>query len=143
MSQSFNISVNLHGLDEDLQKVMDEYPDETARFLRGEANKWKKDCNAKGYGNYKYQKGKKPIASNWETVKEENILHQMTRIEVRNKSSLFHLLENGHKKVLFGRDTGGFVEGKHWAEKTREEWDGKLTEDTRAYVNKMLEGAGL
>lgn len=128
--------IDFHGLDTDIQAVSDKYPDETASFMRKQANKWKKDCNAKGYGNY--NDGKRPIPKAWKTVKEENILHQVNAVEIQNQSPLFHLLENGHVKWLFGRNTGGYVPGKHWAEKTREEWRDKFGDNVSDYVNEML-----
>lgn len=134
MSSSFEI--DFRGLDDDLNEVMTRYPDETMKFMRSQAAKWKKDCNEKGYD--RYTGGKKPIPKNWKTSKEENILHQVCSVEIQNKSPLFHLLENGHDKWLWGRKTGGFVEGKHWAEKTRAEWQDKFGDNVTGYVDKML-----
>lgn len=130
------IELDFHDLDKDIERVLDEYPDETLKFMRKQANKWKKDCNDKGYKAY--TDGKKPIPKNWKTTKEENILHQATAIEIQNKSPLFHLLENGHVKVLWGKRTNGFVQGKHWAEKTRAEWQETFPPEVEKYLNKML-----
>ena len=136
MAGEHTLTIDFHDLDKDLQAVIDRYPDETASFMRKEANKWKKDCNAKGYS--KYTGGKKTIPKAWKTVKEENILHQLTEVQIQNQSKLFHLLENGHVKWLFGRNTGGYVAGKHWAEKTREEWKEHFGSDVSDFVNQML-----
>lgn len=133
--------IDFHGLDSDLDKVTTAYPDETASFMRKEANKWKKDCNDKGYG--KYTGGKRPIPKSWKTTKEENILHQVNAVEIQNKSPLFHLLENGHRKWFMGHDTGGYVPGKHWAEQTRGEWQTKFGDHVSDYIGKMLGGHGL
>ena len=160
-----NIEINYNGLDEDLKKVLQEYPDETLTFMRKEANAWKKDCNDKGYSQYDhasangalrktvttikgdavktkyyYKKGKKgkSISNSWKNSTEVNQLHQVTEIQVKNSHPLFHLLENGHAKWLWGKNSGGFVKGKHWAEKTRAEWKDKFNEHVNEYVNKML-----
>lgn len=139
MSRSINASgvqLDFHDLDKDIANVLNEYPDETLSFMRKEANKWKKDCNDKGYKAYTGQK--RPIPKNWKTTKEENVLHQATAIEIQNKSPLFHLLENGHVKVLWGKRTNGFVPGKHWAEKTRAEWQETFPQEVEEYINTML-----
>lgn len=133
---STKVEIDFHGFDEDLKNVISKYPDETAKFMRSQATKWKKDCNDKGYSMY--TNGKRPIPKSWKTTKEENILHQVTSIEIQNKSPLFHLLENGHVKVLWGKRTNGFVPGKHWAEKTRAEWQDKFGDNVSEYLNKML-----
>lgn len=132
------------GLDElaaDIAAVVQDYPDETSRFMQREANRWKKAVNTKGYD--KYTGGKRPIPKAWKNLKEENILHVVNQIEIVNSSPLFHLLENGHRKWLFGRDTGGFVSGKHWAEQTREEWRVTYPEDVKKHLDKMLGGRNL
>ena len=74
----------------------------------------------------------------WKTVKEENIWHQVNEVQIKNTSKIFHLLENGHVKWLFGKNTGGYVPGKHWAEKTREEWKDKFPSDVKDHVDDML-----
>ena len=134
-------SIDLHDLDKDIQAVSEQYPDETASFMQKEANKWKKDCNLEGYG--KYTGGKRPISKAWKTTKEENIVHQVNAVEIQNKSPLFHLLENGHVKWFMGRNTGGYVAGKHWAEKTREKWRDIFPQHVAEYVSKMLGRHGL
>ena len=134
-----SFEIDYHGLKEDLEAVITQYPDQTLKFLQKEANQWKKDCNAKGYdkSTSKSKKGK-TIAQSWKNTKEENVLHQATAIEVQNQHPLFHLLENGHNKVLWGKPTGGFVQGKHYAEKTRAEWEDTFPNDAEAYVDRML-----
>lgn len=131
--------IDYHGLDDDLKKVIGQYPDKTLSFMRSEAGKWKKDCNAKGYdkSTSKSKKGK-TISKSWKNIVEENNLHQVTEIQVQNQHPLFHLLENGHAKWLWGKNTGGFVAGKHWAEKTRAEWKDKFGDHVDKYVDKML-----
>lgn len=158
-----SVDINYNGLDTDLKKVLSAYPEKTLSFMQSEANKWKKDCNDKGYSNYDrvysdskliksvttynggnaetkkyYKKNKKNISASWKNIKEENVLHQVTEIQVQNNHPLFHLLENGHVKWLWGKNSGGFVAGKHWAEKTRAEWKDKFKKDVDKFVNKML-----
>lgn len=140
MADGFEIS-GLEELEEDLEAVVSRYPDETAAWLRKEANQWKKDCNSKGYS--RYTDGKRPIPKSWKTEKEENIVHEVNSVSIRNTSPHFHLVENGHRKVLWGKETGGFVPGKHYAEQTRAEWQDKFPEHAERYVDQMLKGQGL
>ena len=140
MAEAFEVS----GLDElrtDMEAVVSQYPDETAKWLRREANQWKKDCNSRGYSQYK--DGKRPIPKSWKTEKEENIVHEVNSISIRNTAPHFHLVENGHRKVLWGRETGGFVPGKHYAEQTRAEWRDKFPEHAGEYTDRMLKGHNL
>lgn len=131
-----DFTFDFHGFDQDLETVMREYPEETLKFLRKEAAQWKKDCNDAGYG--KYTGGKRPIPKSWKNTKEENLWHVATAIEITNSSPLFHLLENGHVKYFMGNGPLGFVSGKHWAEKTREQWKESFPGDVEDYVNSML-----
>ena len=134
-----NFMIDFHGLDKDIADVLNKYPDETLKFMHKQANGWKKDCNEKGYDKYKKLSSKeKTIKDSWKKVKEENNLHQVTEIQIQNTHNLFHLLENGHVKVLWGRRTGSYVQGKHWAEKTREEWRKKFGDNVESYVDDML-----
>lgn len=140
MEDTFEIS----GLDElmaDVEAVTGSYPDETAKWLRREADQWKKDCNSRGYSRYK--DGKRPIPKSWKTEKEENIVHEVNSISIRNTAPHFHLVENGHRKVLWGKETGGFVPGKHYAEQTRAEWRDKFPEHVEEYADRILKGHNL
>lgn len=130
------VDVDFHGLDKDFQSLIDEFPEESEKYLREQANKWKKDCNEKGYKNY--TGGKKPIPKSWKIEMEKDLLYRATAVSVTNKSPLFHLLENGHRKWLFGHDTGGFVPGKHYAERTREEFGDSFGENTDKFVAKAM-----
>ena len=130
------VDIDYHGLDKDFQSIIETFPDEAERYLRQQAKAWKDSCNEKGYKNY--TKEKKPIAKSWKTEYERDSLYNATAVSVTNKSPLFHLLENGHRKWLWGEDTGGFVPGKHYAEKTREEFKDSFGEDTGKFVEKAI-----
>lgn len=136
MAGEHSFSIDFNELDKDIEKMMTEYPDASLKYLQKEARKWKKLANEKGYG--KYTGGKRPIPKSWKNIKEENILHQATEIQIQNKAPHFHLVENGHVKWLFGRNTGGYVAGKHWAEQAREQFKDAFVYDTADYVDAFL-----
>lgn len=112
-----------------------DYPDETNKQMRKFANEFKKDCNAKMPAEYK--EGKRPIPKNWE-VKNKQVLRVSIDAEIRNKAPHFHLVENGHNMVVRGQ-TVGFVPGKHYAERTREEWKEDFPDKVKDFVDEMLE----
>lgn len=128
--------IDLNGLDEDLKTCITNYPDEVEKFLRKESRAWRKQCNDKGYG--KYTNGKRPIAKSWKTELLKNGLYQSYEADIKNSSPLFHLLENGHVKWIMGRNTGGFVQGKHYAEQTREQFRQPYVEDVEAMCKRLL-----
>lgn len=52
---------------------------------------------------------------------------------------IFHLVENGHAKYDFhGRYTGGFVPGRHYAERTRQEYQEKYPELMSEKISNMV-----
>lgn len=130
------LDIDFHGLDKDFQSLIDEFPEESEKYLREQAKAWKESCNDKGYKHY--TKGKKPISKKWKIEMEKDLLYHATAVSVTNKHPLFHLLENGHRKWLFGHDTGGFVPGLHYAERTREEFSESFGDDTDEFVVKAM-----
>lgn len=130
------VDIDFHGLDKDFQSIIDEFPEESEKYLREQAKAWKESCNDKGYKYY--TKGKKPISKKWKIEMEKDLLYHATAVSVTNKHPLFHLLENGHRKWLFGYDTGGFVPGLHYAERTREEFGDSFGDDTDEFVAKAM-----
>lgn len=128
---------SIDGLDElqkDIQQLVMDYPDETNKQMRKFANEFKEDCNAKMPAEYK--EGKRPIPKNWE-VKNKQVLRVSIDAEIRNKAPHFHLVENGHNMVVRGQ-TVGFVPGKHYAERTREEWKEDFPDKVKDFVDEML-----
>jgi len=112
--------IGLEGLMSDMQGLISKAPDELNKAVEKTAREWTKDCNEKMPSTYK--DGKNSLKK-WKTKKEYTSLGIISSIEVTNKAPHFHLVENGHRKFIHGVDTGGFVEGKHYAEKTRAEYE--------------------
>ena len=133
-----DVFINLNGLDSDMKKVIDRFPLKSEEFLSKSAREWKKDCNDKGYGKY----DNKEISRSW-TIRSEYSKSGRLEVTVKNKHRLFHLVENGHRMFIRGKDTGGFVQGRHYAEKTREEWKDKFPEKTEKFVSELLGGNNL
>lgn len=140
-----DFTVKLSGLKElsdDMEKLISHYPDEVNKSMTKAAREWKKDCDAKMPDSYGTGKGH--IKKNWKTETEKGDLGVVTRVSVSNQGAHFHWVENGHRKFDFhGHDTGGFVPGKHYAEKTRAEYETKFPEMIQATADRLLKGSNL
>lgn len=136
-------SVHFIGLDvllEDMQSMVSRVPDDVNKAVIKTAKDWTKDCNAKMPSSYK--DGSKGL-KRWKTKKNYGSTGMIASVEVTNKAPHFHLVENGHRKFINGVDTGGFVEGKHYAEKTRAEYESKYPDMMQSAINKALADRGL
>lgn len=127
--------IGLEGLLSDMQSVVSKAPDDLNDAVLKTAKEWTKDCNAEMPSSYK--SGAKGL-KRWKTTKNYGPTGIIASVEVTNKAPHFHLVENGHRKFINGVDTGGFVEGKHYAEKAREEYESKYPEMMQSAINKAL-----
>ncbi len=133
----------LEDLQKDLDAVFRAYPEEASKKTYNLAGKFTKDVNAKfpeGYAT-----GKRSLPKSWKRERERTDHTGYTvSVNVRNTAPHFHLVENGHvKKDRKGKKTIGFVPGKHYCEKTRNEWKDKLPDEVGAFIDKLLKGHGL
>ena len=144
--------IGLDGLLEDMRGMVTEAPDEINDAIIKTAKAWTKDCNAKMPSSYSgasvvdeegERKTNKASLKRWQIKKSFNSLGMIASVEVANKAPHFHLVENGHRKFINGVDTGGFVEGKHYAEKTRAEYESKYPDMMQSAINKALADRGL
>ena len=144
--------IGLDGLLEDMRGMVTEAPDEINDAIIKTAKAWTKDCNAKMPSSYSgasvvdeegERKTNKASLKRWQIKKSFNSLGMIASVEVTNKAPHFHLVENGHRKFINGVDTGGFVEGKHYAEKTRAEYESKYPDMMQSAINKALADRGL
>lgn len=131
--------LQITGADElaaDMKAMIDQYPEEASNALHEIAEEFNNDVNSKYPASYK-DSGKSSL-KRWkiEGAKEGNS-HFVTST---NRAPHFHLVENGHEKYDFhGHYTGGWVPGKHYAEKTREEYQDKYPEMIEQSIERQLE----
>lgn len=129
------ISLKFEGSEElvnDVMKLVHEYPSEASDALFEIAEEFGEDVNDKMPSNYsaKIKKWKVKGAA-------EGNSHYVTST---NRAPHFHLVENGHAKYDFhGHYTGGWVPGKHYAERTRQEYEDKYPSMMERKINEMLE----
>lgn len=165
-SNYFEIN-GLEELQEDIKSLMRKYPSETEAELEKIATDFQKDVNKKFPNGGK--SGRKPVSKKWKRYKLKSGLSGMTvGLSLQNTAPHFHLVENGHKQIVnkeryaalqsgqlvFSgqknqgkrRDANskgmvqvGFVQGKHYCEKTRNEWNnGEFAERVEKHVDKLL-----
>lgn len=50
------VGIDFHGLDKDFQSLIDQFPEESEKYLREQAKAWKESCNDKGYKHTQKEK---------------------------------------------------------------------------------------
>jgi hypothetical protein len=133
----------LDGLEElaaDLQKASSLYPDETKKAMKTMAANFCKDVAAKepDYDDILATK-------QWKKEVSSAANNSTVEVDITNTHPLHHLLENGHEKWFMGNHIGGWVPGKHYTEKTRQEWNsnGKVAEELDEVMNKVFKKVNL
>ena len=139
-SVSFELT-GLEELQEDLAKVITNYPDESKTALRQMANNFAKDVKSNGEPNYEDILSSKQ----WKKDIDVRAAQGGVSIDITNTHPLHHLLENGHEKWFMGKHIGGWVPGKHYTEKTRQDWNSKglVAEKLDEVVQKVFKKVGL
>lgn len=159
---------NLEGLSElqaDVEKCVKMYPEKMSAQIYSLSGRFTKDVNSKF--PERYANGKRPLHKNWKREREKAMFTGYTvGVEVRNTAPHFHLVENGHvgkipvsgyaahiKSAKIGKAKNlyksankgtyqirsiGFVPGKHYCEKTRNEWEDKFPTLIEEYTDKLL-----
>lgn len=151
----------------DFEKVYRSYPAEAVSAVFKLAGSFTRDVNEK-FPAYYESEGKGSLR-NWKRTRAAGISGATAEVEVVNKARHWHLVENGHrilgypdkyrahvknkeKKVNHSalrkqskkvRQSMlvcyGWVPGKFYCERTRDEWNnGKFAEGLRKFVDKLL-----
>lgn len=134
-----SVELELHGADElvaDMQKLIDTAPEALDRAMMRAAKGFTEDCNELMPAGYSFRK-------TWKRHKVTGDFGITSAIEVRNAAPHWHLVENGHVKWINGTNTGGFVPGKHIAERIRDEYQDKYPEIVGAAVARAMAEVGL
>lgn len=168
MSNS-SFSFHIEGADELSEKIenlLSAYPEETRAELEKCANDFKKDVNDK-FPKKGTSGGRKSVAKKWKKTELQTVGGMTAGVELQNQAPHFHLVENGHelwvdaemyaamKQGSFHKSSTskrsssskkpanlvheGFVPGKHYCEKTRNEWNnGEFEKRVNKHVKKLL-----
>lgn len=147
--------IDFEGVDElatNIEKAFEKCPDEMSKAMRKAANGWKKEVSAKfpkepymthASAHNKNKRLSKSASKSWKSKSEYTVYGYTGEIDVANTNRLWHLVENGHREVLFGKETGGFVPGKHYKDSVNEEYETKYPEEMDKAATKALTEAGL
>lgn len=169
---SNEVTFELNGCEElaaKINELLKVYPNETASEMEKITNDFKKDVNKKFPNGGK--SGSKSVSKNWKKYKMQSLAGYTVSIEMQNSAPHFHLVENGHELYMSaemyaaysdgslghisrGRSSGkkgstkavhaGFVPGKHYCEKTRNEWNnGEFEKHVKKHVKKLLKKVDL
>ena len=165
--------LTVDGLDDlisDFNKIVKKYPDAAEKELYRQGGKWSEDVNEKMPTSY--GKGKEPTLKKWKRTRVRDFSGHTLEIDVSNKAPHWHLIENGHELYITperyaamqegkltlkgarhkgkrrtkdskGMIHAGFVPGKHYAEKTRKEWQSIFPEEIQKFIDKMLKDQNL
>lgn len=141
------------------------YPNLTQAELEKITNDFKKDVNAKF--PHQGQSTTKPVKKQWRKTFVTGFSNLTQRVDLQNTAPHFHLVENGHelwvvpgqyitqksqrsKKASSGKKRHpkavhvGFVQGKHYCEKTRNDWNnGEFEVRVEKHVKKILKKVDL
>lgn len=128
------LKVQMKGADElmeDMKTLAEDSPRELLDSLSKVAENFNDDVNKKMPGKYS------------EKIKEWKVRGAIGTTGIfatsTNKAPHFHLVENGHAKYDFhGHYTGGFVPGRHYAERTRQEYEEKYPELIQEEISYLL-----
>ena len=103
------------GLEEfrnDLQKVVNKYPDQTEKEVFSLAGKWTKDVNEKLSQRLKsHRENQKALEKSWKRSREFGG-GELAAVEVRNTAPHWHLVENGHAVLGNPRMAAAVLSGK-------------------------------
>ena len=141
------MEIEFRGLEElarDFEKVVNKYPDETVKELMKVGKDFIQDTTSSMPGYY--SSGKRPLNSpkQWDRKREASEFNGSTvAVSVSCRAPHWHLVENGHRMFLNGKDTGRFVAGKHYVEKQSKAYEGKLPKRMREYIDRMLKEENL
>lgn len=157
----------IHGLEEmqnDIKQMFKSCPEELGKKIYSLAGKFTKDVNEKFPAEY--ASGKNSLRKAWKREREKTIFTGFTvAVNVMNTAPHFHLVENGHigkipenglpmhqnnngsgeqrrtsksRKNKPKMRTIGFIPGKHYCERTRNEWQDKFKEEMEKFIDKLL-----
>lgn len=145
---SFQVKIDSKEVEEMLKNIVNDAPQAVNDLMNQVADEYKTEIRkyCKEYDKRKtsippklQNKDRKKVSSKWKKVPKSTITGCNREIDVYNSHKLFHLLELGHEKYIRGKDTGGFVNGRHLEDKFRTSNEKKYQNKIEEFVNKYIE----
>ena len=137
MSQRYSLKISgSEELEKSMQELIKRYPDELNLAQKRVTKDWRKDVVSEFPSHYKSFK-------KWKCTNEYGRLGLITKSVISNKAPHWHLVEDGHVKVLWGRRTGGFVKGKHYTDPVNAKYEKEYPDIIESKVNEIIKRSGL
>ena len=140
--------IEIRGVDElkaNIIKALQIGPDKMNKAMRKAVRGWQEDVNSKfprpDYGGD--SRWRHAFAKSWKQEISLSLWGYPDRAEVTNSHRLFHLVENGHRMVLNGKETGSFVPGKHFKDSVNKKYEVVYPELLAQAAEEVLRNAGL
>lgn len=142
-----NVTLKVEGLDElttDLQKIISEYPKETAKELNKVGREFRKDYLQKVRSTAKRTSGRPKSLEKAKNVKVRGnkLREKGEAVDIYATSPHFHLFERGHEIVTAGGPTGRSVEGRFCMKETVDEYEKKMPELAGRVLDEVLKKGG-
>ena len=141
--------LEFEGLDEfklKLSDIANEFPKASEKHLTAAGNALKKDAETntpEGNSDVQKRKVKKHMKERW-SKEIKGLTGNDLEYQLKNKSPAYHLVERGHVQVSKSGKVTGFVQGKHFFEKTVREFEssGKIEKEMEKYMKDIQKKMG-
>ena len=104
--------VQIDDLASTVVNALEEYSTESTKILMDETEKAAKECAKEINQNAKSSFGGSKYSKSWKSKQTYKGKEDVRYTVYSTVYQLTHLLEYGHRKFIFGHNTGGFVSGR-------------------------------
>lgn len=135
------ISINDHGLVEDMQKLVENFNADTYDYIKKEGLHLRKNVARSFAAETNVRKKSHKSLGKTTSYKQEVVVTgNELSVDIWASSPQFHLVERGHALVDKNGNTvgAGFVPGKFIMEREKKKFVDQFQKETRAYVERML-----
>lgn len=134
------ISINDHGLVEDMQKLVENFNADTYDYVKKEGLHLRKNVARSFAAETNVRNTSKSLGKTTSYKQEVVVTGKELSVDIWASSPQFHLVERGHALVDKNGNTvgSGYVPGKFIMEREKGKFVDQFQKETRAYVERML-----
>lgn len=138
------LTIEDHGLADDLLKVANMLPDYTYEYMEKEAKTFRKNVAA-GFRNVVNTRGTKKSLGKMGSYKQslQFVPNGGVRAEISATSPQFHLVERGHELLSHNGNHIGFVPGYLVMDEESKKFEDTFQADTKKFVDTTLKKGNL